>query len=246
MSQDPYYGVRDNVKSLCDRIKVKSDKFLSSWRRVNTATNAEFKDLRKGLIKDIRGAEKQLRDLKGAIDMVEANRAKFPSISNPELGQRKLFVSDMDYTIQNIKQGIDAQEIRQKLQSDDASAKMESSRPAAMPTSSRSKESSNDTFIHNQRQTTHQIINQQDMALTDLGASVDRLGDMGRTINEELREQNRMLDDLDDDLDAAGNKMNFVMSKLAKLLKTKDGCLIWTIIILTFTLCLLIALVIWT
>ena len=69
---------------------------------------------------------------------------------------------------------------------------------------------------------------------------------MGRTINMELREQNQMLDELEDDLDEAGNKMNFVMAKLSKLLKTKDGCLIWTIILLTLLLCILIALTIWT
>ena len=75
---------------------------------------------------------------------------------------------------------------------------------------------------------------------------MDRLGDMGRVINTELREQNQMLDELDDDIDEAGNKMNFVMAKLAKLLKTKDGCLIWTIVLLTLLLVILIALTIWT
>jgi len=44
---------------------------------------------------------------------------------------------------------------------------------------------------------------------------------MGMEINEELREHNRMLEKLDEDLDEAGEKMNFVMSKLGKLLKTK-------------------------
>ena len=105
---------------------------------------------------------------------------------------------------------------------------------------------SNASFVRGQRQQTHQIIEQQDEALTDLGMAVDRLGDMGRGIHEELREQNQMLDQMDDDLDEAGEKMNFVMAKLAKLLKTKDGCMIWTIVILTFILVILIALVVWT
>jgi hypothetical protein len=57
------------------------------------------------------------------------------------------------------------------------------------------------------------------MSLIVLGGC--RLGRMGMEINEELREQNRMLDKLDEDLDEAGEKMNFVMAKLGKLLKTK-------------------------
>jgi hypothetical protein len=40
-------------------------------------------------------------------------------------------------------------------------------------------------------------------------------------------------------LDEAGEKMNFVMAKLSKLLKTKDGCQIWTIVILAVILVIL-------
>jgi hypothetical protein len=36
-----------------------------------------------------------------------------------------------------------------------------------------------------------------------------------------------------------GNKMNVVMATLSKLLKTKDGCQIWTIVVLVLILCIL-------
>jgi len=243
-SQDPYFGVRDNVKAQCDKMKVKNKRFHDMLRSVNTASNLEFKDLRKALAKDVRGVEKQLRDLRGAIEMVENNRAKFPGISNPELGQRKVFVDDMTYIVTEIKKGMESQSVRQKLAKDETDARM--AKQQSMKTSALPTDNTNEGFLRNQRQQTHQIIDQQDIALTDLGASVDRLGDMGRVINTELREQNQMLDELDDDIDEAGNKMNFVMAKLAKLLKTKDGCLIWTIVLLTLLLVILIALTIWT
>ena len=44
----------------------------------------------------------------------------------------------------------------------------------------------------------------------------------------------------------AAEKMNFVMGKLARLLKTKDSCQIWVIMILTLVLVLLIFLVVYT
>jgi len=69
---------------------------------------------------------------------------------------------------------------------------------------------------------------------------------MSTGINEELKVQNQMLNDLDRDIDEAAEKMNFVMGKLAKLLKTKDSCQIWVIIILTLVLVLLIFLVVYT
>ena len=97
----------------------------------------------------------------------------------------------------------------------------------------------NTKFVRSQQQQTKEMIGQQDVQLNSLGQAVDRLEGMGRTINTELKEQNRLLDDLDNDLDEAGEKMNFVMAKLSKLLKTKDGCQIWTIVILAVILVIL-------
>lgn len=76
------------------------------------------------------------------------------------------------------------------------------------------------------------MIAQQDSQLEALGSAVERLGNMAGTINDELKEQNAMLAGLDDDLDDAGNKMNTVMTALAKSLRTKDSCQLYTIIVL--------------
>lgn len=100
-------------------------------------------------------------------------------------------------------------------------------------------ERGNTSFVRGQQQVTRDAIDQQDEALMGLGQAVDRLGDMGRTINDELKDQNRLLNDLDRDLDDAGEKMNFVMAKLSALLKTKDSCQIWTIVILAVILVVL-------
>ncbi len=79
----------------------------------------------------------------------------------------------------------------------------------------------------------------QDASLESLGVAVDRLGQIGKDIHEEVAEQNVLLDSLGNEVDDAGNKMNVVTASLSKLLKTKDGCQIWTIVILTFILILL-------
>lgn len=97
-------------------------------------------------------------------------------------------------------------------------------------------ERGNDDFIGSQKQALKTNMAQQDVLLEDLDQSVVRLGKMGETINTELKEQSRLLDHLDDEMDDAGNKMGFVQAKLSKLLKTKDGCQIWAIVILTVIL----------
>ena len=54
-----------------------------------------------------------------------------------------------------------------------------------------------------------------------------------------------MLDGLGEDLDDAEEKLGVVMGKLGKLLKTKDGCQLWTIVSLAIVLIVLTALVIY-
>ena len=78
-----------------------------------------------------------------------------------------------------------------------------------------------------------------------LGRAVDRLGEISRNINQEVKEQNVLLDHLDREIDESAEKMNVVQDALGKLLKTKDGCQIWTIVILGVILILLVCLVIW-
>ena len=60
-----------------------------------------------------------------------------------------------------------------------------------------------------------------------------------------LGTQNKMLDGLGEDLDDAEEKLGVVMGKLGKLLKTKDGCQLWTIVSLAIVLIVLTALVIY-
>ena len=68
---------------------------------------------------------------------------------------------------------------------------------------------------------------------------MDRLGETGRAIRTELREQDQLLNNLDGEIGTATDKMNVVQATLAKLLNTKDGCQIWTIVILGLILILL-------
>ena len=63
--------------------------------------------------------------------------------------------------------------------------------------------SANAGFIANQRVVTQQNIDDQDIHLEALGNAADRLNAMGGVINQELREQNLMLDRLDNDMDDA-------------------------------------------
>ena len=243
-SSDPFYTVKDSVSSQVDKIKVRYEQFLGLVKTVDTATHADFKELRKNLVKDVRKADRDVGGLKGTVDMVQKNRLKFPHIKDTELASRKKFVDEMQEMLDDVKNGIDSSAVRRKLEEDET--KM---RRAAFDGSSDALRTSvdreNHAFVADQRQMTQETIQHQDIQLDHLGQAVDRLGQMGKDINQELQEQNLMLDQLDNDLGDAGEKMNVVMEGLAKLLKTRDGCQIWTIVILAIILVLLVVAVIW-
>jgi len=172
----------------------------------------------------------------------DRNRDKFQHISNSELTQRKRFVEDMSKEISEVRASMESPSVRRKLEDDENKAKRTVHDESLGAVTGIERE--NTHFVRGQMQETKEMIGQQDVQLDSLGQAVDRLGGMGRTINTELKEQNKMLNELDRDLDDAGEKMNFVMAKLSKLLKTKDGCQIWTIVILALVLVILVGLTI--
>jgi len=94
----------------------------------------------------------------------------------------------------------------------------------------------NSRFLNNEKQRQQQIIKQQDQDLDHLGHAVDKLHNIGKEINTEIKEQQILLDNLDNEINDASSRMDTVMAALQKLLKTKDSCQIWTIVILAVIL----------
>jgi hypothetical protein len=240
--EDPFYTVRDNVQAQVDRIKVKHEKFLDIVQNTDTSVGNDYKEIRKSLVKDIKSTDRDIKGLRDAVNMVEQNRSRYVHIKDAELASRKRFVDDMSNSTQEVKNSIESAAVRKKIESDEEKSR----RNAYDNGGGNVVEQENANFIRNTREQTKIAMENQDIALVSLGTSVDRLGQIGREVNQELKEQNLMLNQLDSDLDDAGNKMNVVMGSLSKLLKTKDGCQIWTVVILFIVLVLLIALVIWT
>ena len=173
-------------------------------------------------------------------------RDKFPHILDAELDSRRAFVEELHHVVGDIKSCADSESVRRKLEREGAHSKQDllNDSLSQMSNSRNPTERNNTRFIKEQRLEAASMIGHQDEAIDSLGNAVDRLGQLGKEVNVELKEQNIMLAGLEDDIDEAGNRMNMVMASLAKLLKTKDGCMIWTIVILFLVLVLLIALVI--
>ena len=68
------------------------------------------------------------------------------------------------------------------------------------------------------------LIEWQDEQLDDLVVSVAKVGQMGRTIGEELGSQAEMLNELDGHLDSTGARVRAASRKIEKRIRGSKGC----------------------
>jgi hypothetical protein len=80
-----------------------------------------------------------------------------------------------------------------------------------------------DDFATSSIQRQQQQMKQQDEGLEMLGQSADRLGQMSMNISEELGFQNKMLDEMDQDLDEANENLDFVTRKTKEMIEKSGG-----------------------
>ncbi|KAK8704959.1 hypothetical protein V6N13_048570 [Hibiscus sabdariffa] len=77
----------------------------------------------------------------------------------------------------------------------------------------------NDDFIASESDRQMLLIKQQDEELDELSASVQRIGGVGLTIHEELLAQEKILDELGTEMDSTKNRLDFVQTKMAMVMK---------------------------
>ncbi|EUD69397.1 hypothetical protein C922_00260 [Plasmodium inui San Antonio 1] len=68
------------------------------------------------------------------------------------------------------------------------------------------------------------VLKRQDNDLDELAESAERLHNAAITINTELKDQQKLLDELENEMDYSNEKMNFVTKKIADYLKTNSKC----------------------
>mmetsp|Transcript_13452 Transcript_13452/g.17718 ORF Transcript_13452/g.17718 Transcript_13452/m.17718 type:complete len:128 (-) Transcript_13452:243-626(-) len=104
-----------------------------------------------------------------------------------------------------------------------------------------------DDFIKNQIRSQQKSMRRQDEHLDELGTAVDRLGHLSLKIGEEIEDQNRILTELDTDLDNTVDKLDMITRKTKELVK-KSGGPKWflAIIVLSAIFLVLLMLVLYT
>lgn len=94
-------------------------------------------------------------------------------------------------------------------------------------------------MLEAQHQQQQAQVEMQDVELGGLAESVDRLGVMGRSMNDELRAQGKAFDQFTQEVDETRDKMRFAVNAMNKMMRKKDNGKLCTIFILSIVLFLL-------
>jgi len=228
----------------------------------------ECKLLLAELLTALEGIEADLGDMDAAVTMVERNRARFATLDDTEVTSRRTFVRSSMRLAHSIREDVSAHAPTKRAGSSPAGRgsaaseregllRAEASTPqssgsgvisaggAAREESQHKTAAMNAAFDH-QMQMQHTQLQEQDEVLDGLHSAVGRLKNMGVEMNDEITMQNRMLRDLESQVDTASGAMDSLKTKMKALAGRKDKGKLCTILVLSGVLFGLTFLVIYT
>lgn len=211
----------------------------------DTSVNVhELKDAKKQLKRHIKIAEAVWGDVQATVSLVEKDRDKFSRIDSAELYERKALINTSQDRLNMARQELNSETVKAKVLADERAKTLR--RAKGMMGAESDIERQNTDLIVDSQARASLLMRQQDECLDDLDFAVTRVGQMAENIHEEIGSQNKMLEEMDEDLANAEEQLGMVMGKLAKLLKTKNKCQLGTILCLTATVIVLFLLVLYT
>uniref|UniRef100_A0A7S2MRE5 t-SNARE coiled-coil homology domain-containing protein n=1 Tax=Zooxanthella nutricula TaxID=1333877 RepID=A0A7S2MRE5_9DINO len=238
---DPYYVAKEEIEATIVRVQEMHREWKQLFQRENTARHQRFQHLHAEICGDLRQLDFDLQDISETIRLVEVNRARF-QMDDAEIASRKGFANKGRATVKEIQDSVTGTATQAKLEAD--KRQVLTSRDGGVSSSRQNQVSrDNDAFLDRERQHQQQIVKQQDETLDQIASSASRLQGAAASISQELTDQRKMLEDLDNDIDKETAKLNFVMKRMGRLLETGDSkqlCLIIGLLVLMVFLIFLI------
>ena len=189
--------------------------------------------------------ESTLKDVHRMVSAVENDRDKFPHIDDSQLFERKSLVETSRSRIQHCKNEMNSEKVKKKTLADERQKAIRRSGDGLLGAKNDLERQNTDFILDSQAQSSL-LMHEQDECLDELGNAVTRVGEMAEQINEEIGHQNKMLDELDQDMTNAEEELGMVMGKMAKFLGTKNRGQLKVIFILSLIVVILLFLVIYT
>lgn len=173
----------------------------------------------------VASTRKDLEFVKRTVMAVESGRARFAHVDDTELGARKDFVKARERELDELAAVVSGPEATEKKAADrELTERKRREREVASGVSAESAYArAHDASIAEHRAQQQELMRKQDEDLSAIEGSVVRLGEMAKVINVELGDQERMLDDLDKEVDVAQSNLDRAIGAIQKLLKSKGA-----------------------
>ncbi|KAI5660840.1 hypothetical protein M9H77_20163 [Catharanthus roseus] len=216
-AQDPFYIVKEEIQESIDKLLST----FHHWERI-PPDSVEQVHLTKELLAGCESIEWQVDELGKTID-VAARDPSWYGINEAELERRRRWTSNARNQVRNVKKAVVSGKEANGLSTSSADGMrrelMRLASPHQTEGSNQYPTQDNDDLISSESDRQLLLIKQQDEELDELSASVERIGGVSLTIHEELLAQEKIIDDLGNEMESTSNRLDFVQKKVGMIMK---------------------------
>ncbi|KAG6478591.1 syntaxin-61-like isoform X1 [Zingiber officinale] len=217
-AQDPFYAVKGEIQESIDTLQVT----FHQWKQTPSYTG-ELVHLTRELLTSCENIKWQVDKLEKAI----ADSSRDPAwygLDHVELEKSQRWTATAHNQVDTVKRIVEAGKEKRNLLSSDVKGVHKELMQIPDGNTSHA-EGSNQykkdycDFITSESDQQVLLIKRQNEELDELSASVQRIGDMGLTIHDELIGQEMIFDELGKEMDITSSRLDFVKRKVAMVMK---------------------------
>lgn len=215
-AQDPFYVVKEEIQDSIDKLQSS----FHHWECI-PGDSGEQLHLAKELLASCESIEWQVDELDKTIAVAARDPALY-GIDESELEKRRRWTSNARTQVSTVKKALKRGKETGTGTTSANAMRQELMRLPNLHGTDRSNPyfaNDNDDFISSESDRQLLLIKKQDEELDELSASVQRIGGVGLTIHEELLQQEKIIEDLDKEMDSTSNRLDFVQKKVAMVMK---------------------------
>lgn len=213
-AQDPFYVVKEEIQESIDKLQSA----FHQWE--NTAEAGERSRLSKEVVASCESIEWQVDELDKAISVASRDPSWY-GIDEVELESRRRWTSDARTQVSTTKKAAAAggSNITNNASLNGMHRELMRLPNSHQAASDQYAARDNDDFIESESDRQMLLMKKQDEELDELSLSVQRIGGVGLTIHEELLSQEKIIDELGNEMESTSNRLDFVQKKVAMVMK---------------------------
>lgn len=151
MQSDPFYEVKNQVMVTFSQLQPQVDQYVSM--QASAQNDARSKQVGRDVKSKLQTIQAHLDDLQQTVEIVKANRASFPQISDQELNTRQTFIDERRKQFTSIRTTLQNAKPSRRTLDDQRSSLTGQSRQVAQEDRTPSKPAASSLFLMRERVT---------------------------------------------------------------------------------------------